>query len=126
MSTNSRPALDALHARTGARCERSRSDVKLKLNIGIPFKGDPDELGAYAEACRELGVDELVIAAGLSRTPVSDQLDELARRSVSTRHERSPDAGRGGAPMIGLWSLARSAPERVAAIETDTGRSTAW
>ena len=25
--------------------------------------------------------------------------------------------------MIGLWNLARSAPERVAAIETDTGRS---
>ena len=51
----------------------------MKLNIGIPFKGDPDELGAYAEACRELGMDELVIAAGLSRTRFSDQLAELAR-----------------------------------------------
>ena len=67
--------LDALHAEL-ERCERSRSDVK--LNIGIPFKGDPDELGAYAEACRELGMDELVIAAGLSRTRFSDQLAELA------------------------------------------------
>ena len=47
--------LDALHAES-QRCERSCSDVK--LNIGIPFKGDPTELGAYAEACRELGMDE--------------------------------------------------------------------
>lgn len=56
--------------------DRSRDDVK--LNIGIPFSGDLDELTEYAERCRELGIDELAIAAGISRTKFREQLRDIA------------------------------------------------
>ena len=59
-----------------AAAGRSRSDVK--LNIGIPFSGQLDELSSYADDCRELGIDELVIAAGISRTRFREQLNDLA------------------------------------------------
>lgn len=59
-----------------AAAGRSRADVK--LNIGIPFSGSLDDLSAYAERCRELGIDELVIAAGISRNRFQQQLAELA------------------------------------------------
>ncbi|CAE7931429.1 unnamed protein product, partial [Symbiodinium sp. KB8] len=98
--------LDDLHVQLDEH-GRSRDDVK--LNVGIPFKGSLDELAEYAEICRGLGIDELIIAAGVSRTRFREQLTELA------------DAA--GATVIGLWNLARANPSHVAAIETDTGRS---
>lgn len=55
---------------------RSRDDVK--LNVGIPFKGSLDELAEYADVCRGLGIDELIIAAGVSRSRFREQLTELA------------------------------------------------
>lgn len=67
--------LDGIHAEL-ERVGRPRSE--LKLNVGIPFKGSLDELAAYADTCRSLGIDELVIAAGISRTRFEQQLTELA------------------------------------------------
>lgn len=67
--------LDDLHVQLDEH-GRSRDDVK--LNVGIPFKGSLDELAEYAEICRGLGIDELIIAAGVSRTRFREQLTELA------------------------------------------------
>lgn len=67
--------LASIHAEL-ERVGRPRSE--LKLNVGIPFKGSLEELASYAEICRGLGIDELVIAAGISRTRFEQQLTELA------------------------------------------------
>jgi probable F420-dependent oxidoreductase len=67
--------LDDLHTEL-ERHGRDRADVK--LNVGIPFKGPLDELASYADVCRELGIDELVIAAGVSRSRFEQQLADLA------------------------------------------------
>lgn len=55
---------------------RTRDEVK--LNIGIPFKGEVSELADYARRVEQLGMDELVIAKGFSRTNFVAQIEEVA------------------------------------------------
>lgn len=59
-----------------AKYGRSRDDVK--LNVGIPFKGDLRDLAEYRDGLARLGVDELVVALGMSRTKFKDQIADLA------------------------------------------------
>jgi len=58
--------------------EVSRDRASVKLNVGIPFKGSLQDLKDYADHCKSLGVDELIIAMGFSRTRFHDQLAEVA------------------------------------------------
>ncbi len=58
--------------------EAGRPWNEITCNVGIPFKGDLNELAEYREALDKIGVHELVIAAGISRTRFKDQLSEFA------------------------------------------------
>jgi hypothetical protein len=60
--------------------KNSRSIIDVKLNIGIPFRGDLSELVAYRDGCVKLGINEIVIAMGFSRSRYKEQLSELAGR----------------------------------------------
>jgi len=71
-----RERLDHLE-RELAQVSRSRSDIK--CNVGIPFKGEPADLAAYASQVEALGVDELVVALGISRHSHREQLGAYAR-----------------------------------------------
>lgn len=59
-----------------SRHGRTRADVR--VNVGVPFKGSLEDLAEYADGCRDLGIDELIIAAGVSRRTFESQLAELA------------------------------------------------
>ena len=68
--------LEFLEAELAAR-GRSREDIK--INVGVPFRGDPSDLAAYAAAVEGLGVNELIIALGISRHTYRGQLAEYRR-----------------------------------------------
>jgi probable F420-dependent oxidoreductase len=59
--------------------EHDRDRDELKLNVGIPHNGSPDELAAYADHCRRAGIDELVLALPISRRTFKEQLETYAR-----------------------------------------------
>jgi probable F420-dependent oxidoreductase len=56
--------------------DRPRSEVK--LNVGLPFNGGSEELREYADGCRALGIDELVLALPISRHRFEEQLADYA------------------------------------------------
>jgi probable F420-dependent oxidoreductase len=53
---------------------------ELKLNVGLPFKGDLDDLVAYRDGLIRLGIDEMVFAMGFSRARFKEQLSEVASK----------------------------------------------
>lgn len=58
--------------------DAGRSWSEITCNVGIPFHGDLHELADYRDALEDLGVHELVIAGGISRTRFKEQLSEYA------------------------------------------------
>lgn len=58
--------------------QHGRQRDQLKLNMGIPFRGEPGELASYAAQVEALGMDELVVALGISRHSFRQQLGSYA------------------------------------------------
>jgi len=59
-----------------AKFGRTRDQVK--LNVGLPFKGDLRDLAEYRDGLVKLGIDEMVVAMGMSRTKFKEQISDLA------------------------------------------------
>lgn len=55
-----------------------RDRTEVKLNIGIPFKGEMSDLADYARECEKLGMDELIVAMGISRRTFVSQIEQMA------------------------------------------------
>jgi len=55
-----------------------RTRDQVKLNVGLPFKGDLRDLAEYRDRLAKLGIDEMVVAMGMSRTKFKEQISDLA------------------------------------------------
>jgi len=58
--------------------DHGRSRDEVKINVGIPFKGETQDLVNYRDGLLSLGVDEMVFAMGISRTRFKEQISEVA------------------------------------------------